>query len=88
MKTKQVIISQYLATLEMLKQAIVKCSDSMWNDQAHKNRFWHVAYHALFYTDLYVRSSEKEFSAWEDHRDEYEFSLLLSPLSLLKSADV
>lgn len=73
MHTKEVIKSQYSAALEMLKQAIVKCPDSMWDDPGHKNRFWHVAYHALFYTDLYVRSSEQDFAPWVKHRVEYQF---------------
>ena len=73
MHLKEVIRSQYAAALEMLKQAIAKCPDSMWDDPNHKNRFWHVAYHALFYTDLYVRPSERDFAPWDKHRDEYEF---------------
>ena len=73
MHRKKVIKSQYAAALEMLKQAIVKCPESIWDDPGHKNRFWHVAYHALFYTDLYVRPSERDFAPWEKHRDEYEF---------------
>jgi hypothetical protein len=73
MDTKQVIRSQYFAALEMLKQAVAKCPQPLWNAQEDKNKFWHVAYHALFYTHLYLQESEKEFIPWERHRNEYQF---------------
>jgi hypothetical protein len=73
MNTKKVVTSQYGAALAMLKQAVVKCPDALWDDVDRKNRFWHVAYHALFYTHLYLSPSEKEFSAWAKHREEYQF---------------
>jgi hypothetical protein len=73
MNIKKVIQSQYHATLAMLEQAIVKCPASLWDDPGSKDRFWHIAYHALFYTHLYLQSSEEEFEPWAKHRDEYEF---------------
>jgi hypothetical protein len=73
MDAQQIVYSQYLAALEMLKGAVVKCPYDMWDDADHKNRFWHVAYHALFYTHLYVSASGEEFSVWSKHREEYEF---------------
>jgi hypothetical protein len=73
MDTKQVIRSQYLAALEMLKQAVAKCPDPLWDAAEDRNKFWHVAYHALFYTHLYLQDAEKDFTAWEKHRDEYQF---------------
>ena len=64
----QIIRSQYLATLEMLKNAIEKCPDALWNDPADKNKFWHLAYHALFYTHLYLQPTEQDFKPWgEQH---------------------
>ena len=73
MTIKEIITSQYLASLEMLKQAIEKCPESLWDDQAYKNKFWHIAYHVLFYTHLYLQPSERDFIPWENHRDESEF---------------
>jgi hypothetical protein len=69
----QIIRSQYLATLEMLKQAIEKCPDTMWDDSTDKNKFWHVAYHALFYTHLYLQDREDDFVPWAEHREDYNF---------------
>jgi hypothetical protein len=73
MDTKKIIQSQYLATLDMLKQAVVKCPNSFWNAAEDRNKFWHVVYHALFYTHLYLQDSEKDFTPWEKHHDEYQF---------------
>jgi len=53
MDIRQVIQSQYGASLDMLKQAVEKCPVSLWDDRRYRNRFWHIAYHALFYTHLY-----------------------------------
>jgi hypothetical protein len=67
-----VIVSQYLAALEMLKQAVVKCPDALWDSPDDKTKFWHIAYHALFYTHLYLQDSGKTFTAWVKHRPEYQ----------------
>lgn len=67
------IQSQYLATLEMLKQAIIQCPDVLWNDENDKNRFWLLAYHAIFYTHLYVQPSESDFVPWEKGRPNVQF---------------
>ncbi len=70
----QIIRSQHLATLEMLKHAIEKCPDAMWNDPSDKNKFWHVAYHALFYTHLYLQPTEQDFRPWGKHRHQHDLS--------------
>jgi hypothetical protein len=74
---KEVIKSQYYASLEMLKEAVSKCPPSLWNSQEPKNKFWHISYHVLFYTHLYLQESEKQFIPWSKHRENYQF---LGPL--------
>jgi len=54
----------------MLKQAVVKCPESLWHDRGYNNTFWHIAYHALFYTHLYLQASEEDFVPWAKHRGE------------------
>jgi hypothetical protein len=71
MQTKNAIKSQYHAAMEMLRQAIVACPDVLWHSAAYKNQFWHVAYHTIFYTHLYLHPTEEDFAPWEKHRDEY-----------------
>ena len=64
---QKIIQSQYLASLEMLKNAIELCPDQVWEDKKPKNKFWHIAYHALFYTHLYLQEKEADFKPWEKH---------------------
>jgi hypothetical protein len=71
MDYSKVIISQYLAALEMLKEAIDQCPSSIWNDPSDKTKFWQIAYHALFYTHLYLQDSEEDFTPWSEHREGY-----------------
>lgn len=73
MDTKQVLISQYLAAMDMLRQAIEGCPETLWNREADQNKFWHLAYHALFYTHLYLNRTEGDFIPWSKHRPEYNF---------------
>jgi hypothetical protein len=64
------IVSQYLASLAMLKSAIELCPESLWLASNYRNRYWHIAYHTLFYTHLYVNASEADFTAWARYRPE------------------
>ncbi|MFN8473928.1 MAG: DinB family protein [Anaerolineae bacterium] len=73
MNSSAVITSQYLAALEMLKQAVVGCPDALWDDPADTTKVWHIAYHALFYTHLYLQDTESDFTPWVKHRNEYQF---------------
>jgi len=71
MDTREIIKSQYAAALEMLRQAIVQCPASLWDDRAYKNPFWHIVYHALFYTHLYLQPAEADLQPWAKHRAGY-----------------
>lgn len=71
MDTKDIIKSQYRAALKMLEGAIINCPDYLWDHPAHKNKFWHTAFHALFYTHLYLQSSEDDFIPWTKHESAY-----------------
>lgn len=67
MELSTLIQSQYLAALAMLEQAVRHCPHELWNDPAEKNRYWHVAYHALFYVHLYLQPAEADFVPWGKH---------------------
>jgi len=66
-----VIQSQYQAALDMLRQAIVACPEPLWDAAEDQNRFWRVAYHASFYTHLYLQLTMDDFTPWAKHKDEY-----------------
>ena len=67
-----ILSSQYLASLTMLKEAIIACPDSLWNAPEDRNKFWHVVYHTLFFTHLYAADSAESFLPWRQHHDRYE----------------
>lgn len=73
MTAVQILVSQYEAALAMLNEAISACPDSIWNDRGDQVKFWHIAYHALFYTHLYLQESEQAFVPWSKHREGYNF---------------
>ncbi len=72
-----VLRSQFRAALAMLEQAIERCPAPLWNDPSDKVPFWRIAYHALFYTHLYLQDSVEAFTPWSGHREHYQF---LGPL--------
>ena len=67
MDIRKVIQSQYLSALAMLKQAIVKCPQAMWDAPQDKDRSWFTAYHALYYAHLYLQPTRKDFVRWRGH---------------------
>jgi len=69
---KAPIQSQFKASLAMLNGAIDKCPEDLWLSSAYKHAFWRVAYHTLFYADLYLSESVDAFQPWEKHVDELE----------------
>jgi hypothetical protein len=73
MNEREMLISQYHAALEMLKQTILACPDALWHSSDDRTAFWQIAYHALFFTHLYVQVSKETFSLWSGHREEYRF---------------
>lgn len=68
----QILISQYLASLEMLKQTIIACPEADWNAPEDVNKFWHTAYHALYFVDEYLQYPPQEVIPWSQHRPGWE----------------
>jgi hypothetical protein len=60
---------QMEAAIQMVRSAIEHCPDSLWDDRDEGTPFWQLAYHALFYADLYLSEDQKEFRAADFHRD-------------------
>jgi len=77
MDLRPVLKSQYHAGLAMVRQAVERCPEDLWAATWHSNPIWQVAYHALFYTHLYLQPDEESFTPWEGAREEYQF---LGPL--------
>jgi len=69
---RKALKSQYHAALKMLEQTIENCPDPLWADSTPTNPYWLVAYHALFFTHLYLVQNEAAFRPWEKHRPGYQ----------------
>jgi hypothetical protein len=69
----EILGKQYRASIAMLRQAVTKCPESLWLTPDYPNKFWHIAYHVLFYTHMYLQNSDKEFIPWQKHRENYQW---------------
>src|SRR3954454_7701474 len=46
----------------MLENAIAACPDELWFSRTQQPEFWYVAYHTLFFLDLYLSESADGFA--------------------------
>ena len=70
---RSVVSGQYGAALSMLR-GCVECADPMtWQAAVGNFPFWHVAYHTLYYTDLYLSPDEHAFHPQLFHREGYNY---------------
>jgi hypothetical protein len=65
---KTIIWQQFGAAIDMLDDAINFCPDHLWTaallkdpDNAEYGQFWFVAYHTLFWLDLYLTGHSEGF---------------------------
>ena len=67
------LVGQYLAGLKMLGNCIEHAGVDVWRAPVGKFPFWHVAYHALFYVDLYSSRDEAAFRPQAFHVEDAQF---------------
>ncbi len=65
---RAILKSQYHASLAMIREAIERCPEELWYSEEPTNSFWQVAYHALFFTHLYLQPTEAAFRPWAQHQ--------------------
>jgi hypothetical protein len=58
---KQIVIAQFEAALAMLNQCIAACPEEHWEDRIANGTFRWVAYHTLFFVDLYLSPDQNSF---------------------------
>jgi hypothetical protein len=85
---KSTLIGQYEAALLMFKDAASRCPDDKWEGNVGDFPFWHVAYHTLFFTDLYLSLSPESFEPPEFYRENYQFFGRLPPSNEPLVADI
>ena len=59
---RTIIWQQFGAAIDMLENAMLACPDELWNDRSRRPEFWYVAYHTLFWLDLYLSDSLEGFA--------------------------
>lgn len=52
---------QYHAGLGMLRQCIEQCPDDLWVSGTYPRQVWRMAFHAAFFTHLYLGQNEAAF---------------------------
>jgi hypothetical protein len=53
---------QFGAAIDMLENAITACPEELWSDRERRPEVWHLAYHTLFFLDLYLSPSTDGFA--------------------------
>lgn len=64
MLLRQALTEQYHAALAMLAECVEKCPDDLWTAGSHPRTFWRVAFHAAYFTHLYLGQSEDVYQPW------------------------
>ena len=64
---KKSLVSQFEASLCMVNQCIAACQPEYWEGKIANDTFRQVAYHTLFFTDLYLSPAEDEFELRDLH---------------------
>lgn len=58
---RSILWSQFGAAIDMLDNAVAACPEDVWIDGSQSQQFWYVAYHALFWLDLYLSGAVEGF---------------------------
>lgn len=56
------IWKQFGAAIDMLENALIACPEELWGDRTQDQQFWYVAYHCLFWLDLYLTGQVEGFA--------------------------
>lgn len=59
---KAISWQQFGASIDMLENALDACPEAVWGDRTQRPEFWYVAFHTLFYLDLYLSESHVGFA--------------------------
>jgi DinB superfamily len=59
---KTMVWQQFGAAIDMLENALHACPDPLWSERSRQPEFWYLAYHTLFFLDLYLSDSVEGFA--------------------------
>jgi len=66
--------SQYFSALAMLRESIELCPDELWESDEYTNACWQLAYHTVYFADLYSMPNEAAFRPYSGHIEEVQYS--------------
>ena len=64
---------QFCGALSTIRRCVEACPEPLYAREAAHPPIWHVAYHTLFYADLYLSEGERAFTAPHFHRENMNF---------------
>jgi hypothetical protein len=64
---KQILTAQFEAALAMMDQCVRACPLEHWEGKIANDSFRQVAYHTLFFVDLYLSPTEQAFTLRDIH---------------------
>ena len=70
---RSAVARQYGAALALMRGCVMRADSAAWLGAVGKFPFWHVAYHTLYYADLYLSPDESAFRPQPFHLDGYNF---------------
>lgn len=68
MELRQALKEQLHAALAMLADCVRRCPDDLWTAGAPPRTSWRIAFHAAYFTQLYLGQDEAAFRPWPGHR--------------------
>lgn len=70
---KNALIGQYNAALSMFEACVSQCPEEQWMASLGNSPFWQVAYHAMYYSDLYLSPNLEAFVPRDFCRENYHY---------------
>ena len=66
--------NQYDKTLNMIQETISSYNKSLWYDSVNfQYPAWQIAYHGLYYTNIYCSPTEEKIIPWPKEKENYHF---------------
>lgn len=59
---RRILWEQFGAAIDMLENAIVACPEDLWRGREGRPEAWRMAYHTLFWLDVYLSGSLEGFA--------------------------
>ncbi len=59
---KESLWGQFGAAIDMVENAMAACPEELFSDRTKRPEFWYMAYHTLFWMDLYLADSVEDFT--------------------------